>query len=990
MSLYNRAMLLRTLGELTLEGASFNRPKPLLLLAYLALEGRKERRFLAELFWPGASNPRRSLSSALHQLRSGTPGAIEADESFVWSDVPCDAQALLATTEGGEAGEMSDLTRGPFLAGIDLEDVGVELEEWIYGTREVLANRIRGALIELAEGAAGEGKFKDAAVMAERAYFLSGAPEPEPDDFSRIHTLLVAGGSSRAWDVREEAASFDIILETDKATAQSILADQPDVGRTSLPEVGTSFVGRASELLELAELLANNEVRVLTIAGPGGVGKTRLALRVAKQQGNGGFPDGVYFVPLDSVTSPEMIPASIATAWGSTLQGGGDPLAQVMRFIGEKGMLLVLDNFEHLVEGATVVSELVLACPNLKVLVTTRERLNLAEESVFLLEGLTGVSGGDSPSRDVPVGDAVKLFAKRAKSANLGFGLTPEVMPHVLRICEMVGGSPLGIELAAAWVRMMPVEAIAKEIARDLDFLESPLRNVEERHQNLRAVFDHSWGLLSAREQGVLRKLSVFRGGFTREAAGTVAGASIPVLASLVDKSLLRVLPSGRFDRHPLVLQYSGERLAEHPEELSATEEKHWGFFLDFAREQREVGFDFPEEYANVRAAWDWALAVGRSEGLPEVATTLSYFFMGNGRLGEGMVLFDRAIEILSRDERAHSEALGVVLTQQAHHHYEGGRNQEAFELIRKALEVLRPLGVTNSLLDALPGYGQVLRDTGEYAEAKAVHEEALALARQATDRSFDLAEFSILSGLGWVERFMGNFEEAERHHREAIVRCQERGDEFGVFIMTQWLAEVELDAGRPLEAIPVLEEAIRQGRALRAPLGLIHMLRGLGQAYCDLGRYQEALGYLHEAQAVRHGFDTEADQSQRWLLVQFGRAQAALEDEDEATDAFQRCLAPAWSGGHTVDVLEALVYFGQALIGFGQAELGCGWLFLAAKHPATAACDRRVAERVLAEMRERVPEAVFARAEERGESLSLDEVVAEALGVEGRVVRSR
>ncbi len=189
-------------------------------------------------------------------------------------------------------------------------------------------------------------------------------------------------------------------------------------------------------------------------------------------------------------------------------------------------------------------------------------------------------------------------------------------MPEVLRICELMEGMPLGIELAAAWVKLMPVAEITREIEGSLDFLESPLRNVSERQRSLRAVFDHSWSLLTPREQGVLRKLSVFRGGFQREAAAEVVAASIPVLASLTDKSLLRVLPSGRYDRHPLVFQYTDEKLREHPDEEAEVRERHGRYFLHFV-EAGELKFktadedawveQLDEEFDNIRAALRWA-----------------------------------------------------------------------------------------------------------------------------------------------------------------------------------------------------------------------------------------------------------------------------------------------------------------------------------------------------------------------------------------------
>ncbi len=225
-------MRLRTLGGLKLDRNDFSRPKPLLLLSYLSLEGSQDRRHLAELFYPGPTRPLGSLASELTRIRKAIPGAIGTSEERAWCELGADAQELLAALEGGDLSRGLELYQGRFLDGLHLKDWGTELEEWVYGTREFIANRVRDALIKLAEGAANEREFSRAAELAEQAYFLSGAAEPEPEELGRIHTLLVAGSSPRADEVRKEAASFGITLETDEAAARVMLVgDAPRLPR---------------------------------------------------------------------------------------------------------------------------------------------------------------------------------------------------------------------------------------------------------------------------------------------------------------------------------------------------------------------------------------------------------------------------------------------------------------------------------------------------------------------------------------------------------------------------------------------------------------------------------------------------------------------------------------------------------------------------------------------------------------------------------------
>ena len=264
---------------------------------------------------------------------------------------------------------------------------------------------------------------------------------------------------------------------------------------------------------------------------------------------------------------------------GFSLQGQVDLLTQIADQIGPKNILLILDNYEHLIESATLPVQVLHNCPNLKILVTSRERLNVEEEYVLNLKGLE-LPTKESDFEDVQLFEGIKLFVQRARKTRLDFRLTPETLPYAITICRMVSAYPLGIELAAVWIRMMPLIEIAKEIKKNLDFLATSSRSIKERHQSIRATFEHSWNLLSPKEREVLRKLSVFKGGFTIKAAQEVANATLSVLASLVDKSLIRTVVDGRYDRHLLIYQYTHEKLVNIPEELFETQKSHCKYFF--------------------------------------------------------------------------------------------------------------------------------------------------------------------------------------------------------------------------------------------------------------------------------------------------------------------------------------------------------------------------------------------------------------------------
>src|SRR5260221_6840687 len=315
------------------------------------------------------------------------------------------------------------------------------------------------------------------------------------------------------------------------------------------------------------------------------------------------------------------MPLAIAEAVRFSFYEGGSPREQLIDFLREKQMLLVLDNFEHLLEGTALVAEILQNAPAVRVLATSRERLNLQSETVLLLDGM------DFPEWETPEDaaaySAVRLFLQSAHRMQPDFALSADNIGYVARICRLVQGVPLGIVLAAAWIGMLELSEIASEIERSLDFLESDLRDLPERQRSLRAVFEYSWDLMSEHERDVFMRLSVFRGGFTREAAQEVSGASLKTLMSLVNKSLLRRDPAGRYDVHELLRQYAEARLHQTPAVEIDTRNRHSTFYTTLLASQNPGvvdltlgSTDIDAEFDNVLAALDWAIAQKRSDDL--------------------------------------------------------------------------------------------------------------------------------------------------------------------------------------------------------------------------------------------------------------------------------------------------------------------------------------------------------------------------------------
>lgn len=976
-------VLLRTFGGLRLDGADLNRPQLLLLLAFLALEGSQERRHVAELFWPRAADRMKSLTVALARLRKVGGGVVEADRERVWSQVRCDAVEFLSVLEGRDPARAAELYEGPFAAGFYLRNLGVELEEWVVETREFLAARARAALLELAEGEAGRGQFSAAARRAEVACRLGGAPELEPEELGRFHALLLAGDHPLAGKLGEEARDFGVEVVASRDAARERLAgtlQAREVPSHNLSLRATSFVGRDLELTEVATLLAKPDCRLLTLLGPAGVGKTRLALQVAHEQLKlDSFGGGVYLAELESLADPGLIATAVAGVLGLELQGPADPVGEVARHIGEREYLLVLDNFEQLTRGAVVLSELLAACPRLKLLVTSRERLNLEEERAFEVAGLPFPGTRTLAPAEALRFDAVQLFVQRAKRARSDFELTSDSLPFVLDVCRLVEGLPLGLELAAVWLRVVSVSEVATELESNLDLLATPTRNVPERHRSLRAAFEHSWNLLSGKERVVLARLAVFRGGFRRDAAGEVAGATIPVLASLLDKSLLRADASGRYEFHPLLGQYMREKLAEDPAEQSEVEERHARHYLNFLRgwsqglkggRQKAALEALDEERENLRRSWRKAVGEAWVEELQAAAEPLGSFYQIRMRHQEGLAVFSEAASGLSAFQDADPSAVASMLLQQASFCYMLRRFDEASRAAYRAVELLSPDGAATLIARGRNILGLVAWNTGNYEEARSHYQAALAQGGRDTGQAV-----RVLGNLAILEHFHGNYELAKKHYREVLDLDRQSEDHAGVVQALNNLGHLSLDAMEHEEAKAHFEEALALAREHGIERITPNLLSGLGTVANAQGEEARARELFGKALELASEVGDKTDRAV--ILVRLGRSVRPLQEADGLSRLLEG-LQLAWEINDTPIVLYGFIALAECEADNGRVSRAVQLLSLVSEHPVTKRGDRDAARRMLSAIGEQLPEEERARALESGRAMSLPDVISD------------
>ena len=880
------------------------------LLAYLVLNPVAQRRErLAGLLWPDSSeaNARRNLRQALWQIRRalGTHAAaflviddvtlaFNSDSDY-WLDVEGIAQPLDETATADDLMQIVTAYAGELLPGF--------YEDWVLLERDRVQAQFERKLNQLLARLLEARRWAEVLHWGERWIALGYTPEPayralmtahaELGDASSVAEVYRRCGDALARDLGVEPSAQTRTLYERLRTGDGVLPPAPptlDNVTYNLPVQLTSFIGREKEMAEIGRLLtttsgAGEGVRLLTLTGPGGTGKTRLALQAATQL-RAAFPDGIWLVELAMISDAVLLPQTVAALLGVREEPNYPLTRALTTYLRTKTLLLIFDNCEHLVEPcAQFVETLLRACANLKILVTSRETLGVMGERVFRVPSLELPDIQQKlPLHDLAQCEAIRLFVDRAAAVKPTFRLNEESAAAVTQICQQLDGVPLAIELAAARVRAMTTEQIAARLDDRFRLLTGGSRTALPRQQTLRAMIDWSWDLLSEPERTMLRRLAIFLGGWTLEAAEAVCAddalcmtecglpssvlAPIPnsnapiqnddvleLLTHLVEKSLVVVEEQAAAARYYLletIRQYAREKLFEAGES-ETVRARHLCFFLTLA-EAAEPKLRTAEqliwlarldlEHDNLRAALKWAQGSGALEAGLRLAGSLARFLYFRGFWKEGREWLKQLLEEPLPTPLPNTLASARIRAL-AGAGWLADADGSEIPLYRESLALARQVGDRWNEAYALRGLVVNSTNVTDIEQAEAYLQESLTLFRTLPD---DWGTGLALFSLGWIAMNRDRIEEGAERWEESLHHFQRTGDRWGISVVLGALGYMARLQGRYPQAADLTHESLALFRALGDKAGISYSIVRLGNLAWRRGDFAEAMALLQES----------------------------------------------------------------------------------------------------------------------------------------------
>lgn len=974
-----------TLDDMAVTG--FITRKAEALFFYLAVTGRAHRRSaLATLFWPDVPEQRakknlRDLLPCLRHLVGEhlliTRDVISFNQAApYWLDIDVlqtNLKQITPATSLDALRTATNLYRGEFLEGFHVRDAPA-YEEWVLVEREYLRELQMQGLHTLAERYIALQDYRAALVVTQRLLALE--PWQEQAHRQQMICLAYSGRSNEA--LAQYATCRRLLAEElglEPMTETTALYEQIRAGAFSvapqeerslqietnappfpgpshagftfappphnLPRQLTPFFGRAQEIAAICAKLQQPDCAWLTLTGEGGVGKTRLALKVGEAL-LPHFRDGVWFIPLLDIVPGDELPDQMVAAIGKVLQisfTGAEALApQLVEHLRQKQLLLIFDNFEHLTlhhsgnNGAAVLYTLLQGTQQVKLLITSRHRLNYHIEHLFSLDGLPlpdeeevkPWEGGQTQIDDLLRYDSIALFVQRAGQNMANFSLNAENAAALVRICHAVEGLPLGIELAASLVQHYPCTQIANMLEQNYTVLTAPFHDLPLRHRSLQATLAYSWQLLSPAEGVILAQCAIFPDSFTATAASAITGATPTQLKRLESYMLLQQMGAERYAMHGLMRQYAFEQLHATPAAEQAARDRHCLYFAQFLQNQAErLSPDawtidtVREELGNLATSWNWAIQQGKFAVLHEMLPPLVRIHALSSSHREFAALLSQSVTLLQTRFATQlsttpelQQLIAQLLLEQAYFYITTARVDQAKPLIQEALRLAQNLADATLTMTAHQRWGDAAWAQGDYAQHRLAYAQALTQA-QASGRRQN--EVHCLSNLGMNYDMRGEYSNAIQCYEAALTLTRQLNDREKENVIYNNLGVSNALSNEFSQALHYYEETLQLSRQLGDQEGSGFANLNFGLLFNRLGDWERAKWYGERALKIFRMIGERRLEAR--ALAQVSITLHHLNEATSAASYCQQALHIARQGGYQAVQAEALTVWGQILV---------------------------------------------------------------------------
>ncbi len=882
---------------------------PSSLLIYLAYRGKWiPRTELAFLYKPDEPevDAKRYLRLLIHRAKS-IPWAtnLEVERTQLRFLIGTDVAEYLKAYKDKNWQKACSLYKGKFLNGLSLAEV-YSFNSWLELERTELEYKHQNALRRRAEELIKQGNEKEASEsllelldydwtneevvrLAIQAACASGQNALANNVYARFEKVLKdeldLEPLAETKELLEELSNLNGLEPTQKKAASFT--------KVSLPAQSTRFIGRKNDLKRLNQSCSSEGCRLLSIVGLGGIGKTRLGLELARSQVSN-FADGVFFIALADIKA-KMLANTISRALEIPTDDDSKTKKLLLDFLIDKRLLLVLDNFEHILDCKGLLAEMLELSPGIKIVVTTRVSLKLKAEHIYELRGLDYPK--DENQDKIQDFDAVKLFLSAAKRVAPGLKADDESLKLITKICQLVEGMPLAIELSSSWLRIISLEQLYKEIQKSLDMFSSEHSDIALRHRNVRAVFDYSWQRLSEKQQDILKRLSVFRGGFNLKAAEKVARAHLGHLLNMTNESFIRSESNNRFSMHELIRKYVSDELKKDSDLFDLYGLEHARYFAtmladcdieDYEKSKKAL-LNIDADIENIRLAWVVLVGNCLLKELIGSIRALDYFYGNRGlfqeakefylshvsslekhcannsldyakiisslkfraaisvsrqdQSSESSELFAQALEIADRFEieeisqRCYFE-LGVIS-------YKQGNYSEAEGLFLKAKRIGEDLNDDRIVVDAVNALGLVAKATNNIEQAREYLHQSI---RMFNKLNYKRGEAMAFSNLGNLEEALGNYKQAQKLYYKGLPIFEEMNFIPGIAVIKSNIGVIEYRLNNLPKALKMSLEALELKRKMHGQRGIVKSYLNLSRIHMALKERQEAIRYLYQA----------------------------------------------------------------------------------------------------------------------------------------------